>query len=132
MCMLLSHFRCALLCATPWTIVCQASLSMGFFRQECWSGLPCPPPGVFLTQGSNTHLLDLLICRQVLYHQCHLGRQSSIKHSNLVLLEQVRFWIVLNFWVALFIFCTVTQADLDLRFILLGQKKRKKIPWNNF
>ena len=31
--------------ATPWTIVLQAPLSMGFFRQEYWSGLPCPPPG---------------------------------------------------------------------------------------
>ena len=28
---------------TPWTIVCQAPLSMGFSRQEHWSGLPCPP-----------------------------------------------------------------------------------------
>ena len=26
--------------ATPWTIACQASLSMGFSRQEYWSGLP--------------------------------------------------------------------------------------------
>ena len=30
--------------ATPWTIDCQASLSMGFPRQEYWSGLPFPPP----------------------------------------------------------------------------------------
>ena len=30
---------------TLWTIACQASLSMGFSRQEYWSGLPCPPPG---------------------------------------------------------------------------------------
>ena len=31
---------------TPWTVACQAPLSMGFFsRQEYWSGLPCPPPG---------------------------------------------------------------------------------------
>jgi len=30
---------------TPWTVACQASLSMGFSRQEYWSGLPCPPPG---------------------------------------------------------------------------------------
>ena len=29
--------------AVPWTIVCQASLSMGFPRQEHWSGLPFPP-----------------------------------------------------------------------------------------
>ena len=31
--------------ATPWTVVCQGPLSMGFFRQEYWSGLLCPPPG---------------------------------------------------------------------------------------
>ena len=28
--------------ATPWTIACQAPLSMGFPRQEYWSGLSCP------------------------------------------------------------------------------------------
>ena len=36
-------------CPTPrltlWTVARQAPLSMGFFRQEYWSGLPCPPPG---------------------------------------------------------------------------------------
>ena len=31
--------------ATPWTVACQAPLSMGFPRQKYWSGLPCPPPG---------------------------------------------------------------------------------------
>ena len=34
-----------LLFATPWTSVHQTLLSMGFFRQEYWSGLSCPPPG---------------------------------------------------------------------------------------
>ena len=28
-----------------WTVAHQAPLSMGFSRQENWSGLPCPPPG---------------------------------------------------------------------------------------
>ena len=28
-----------------WTVSCQVPLSMGFSRQEYWSGLPCPPPG---------------------------------------------------------------------------------------
>ena len=41
----LSHFACVWLFATPWTFACQAPLSMGFSRQEYWSGLPCPPPG---------------------------------------------------------------------------------------
>ena len=37
----LSHVRCFV---TPWTIVCQDSLSMGLPRHEYWSGLPFPPP----------------------------------------------------------------------------------------
>ena len=30
---------------TPWTVACQAPLSVGFSRQEYWSGLPFPSPG---------------------------------------------------------------------------------------
>ena len=30
---------------TPWTVAGQVPPSMGFSRQEYWSGLPCPPPG---------------------------------------------------------------------------------------
>ena len=41
----LSHFSYAQLFATLWTVAHQASLSMGFSRQEYWSGLPCPLPG---------------------------------------------------------------------------------------
>ena len=29
---------------TPWTVTDQAPVSMEFFRQEYWSGLPCPSP----------------------------------------------------------------------------------------
>ena len=38
----LSHVR---LFATPWTVAYQAPPSMGFSRQECWSGLPFSSPG---------------------------------------------------------------------------------------
>ena len=31
--------------ATLWTVALQAPRSMGFSRQEYWTGLPCPPPG---------------------------------------------------------------------------------------
>ena len=37
--------------ATPWTAACQAPLSMGFPRQECWRGLSFPPPGFRLHPG---------------------------------------------------------------------------------
>ena len=50
-----SHYTCAYICVctlshtwlfvTPWTVNCQAPLSMEFSRQEYWSGLPFLPPG---------------------------------------------------------------------------------------
>ena len=42
---MLSRFSHVRLFATPWTVAHQVPLSMGFFRQEYWSGLPFPPPG---------------------------------------------------------------------------------------
>ena len=36
---------CVRLFATPWTVAYPGSLSMGFFRHECWSRLPFPYPG---------------------------------------------------------------------------------------
>ena len=41
----LSHFNRVQLFVTPWAVARQASLSMGFSRQDYWSGLPFPPPG---------------------------------------------------------------------------------------
>ena len=75
----LSHFSCVRLCATLWTIACQAPLSMGFSKQEYWSGLPCPPPGDFLNPGIEPESLDVsCIDRYVLYHQRHLGSPHYI------------------------------------------------------
>ena len=41
----MSHFSGIQLFVTPWTVSCQAPLSMGFSRQEYWTKLPFPPPG---------------------------------------------------------------------------------------
>ena len=46
--------------ATLWTVPCQASLSMGFSRQEYWSGLSCPPPGDLPDTGVSPRLSCLL------------------------------------------------------------------------
>ena len=50
--------------AALWTSAHQAVLSMGFFKQEYWSGLPFPPPGVLPTEEPNSHLLH---CGLILY-----------------------------------------------------------------
>ena len=77
--LILSLFSSVQLFATPWVVAYQAPLSMGFFWQEYWSGLPCPSP---------KNLPDLGIepasfmnpDRQVgsLYHQRHLGSPNFI------------------------------------------------------
>ena len=48
---LLSRFSCVWLFATPWTIASQVPLSMGFAKQEYWSGLPLPFSGDLPDQG---------------------------------------------------------------------------------
>ena len=47
----LSHCSHVRLFATPCTVACQAPLSMGFSRQEYWSGLPFPPPADLSNPG---------------------------------------------------------------------------------
>ena len=47
---------CIQLFATLWTVACQAPLSVGFFRQEYWSGLPDPPPD-----------MDIYMCTKQVY-----------------------------------------------------------------
>ena len=67
--MLLSCFSCAQLCETLWTTACQAPLSMGFSRQECWSGLPCPPPGDLPKPGTELRFSALQADSLLLSHQ---------------------------------------------------------------
>ena len=50
----LSRFSHVQLSGTPWTVACKAPLSMGFSRQEYWSGLLCPPPGDLPNLGFET------------------------------------------------------------------------------
>ena len=47
----LSCFSHAWLFTALWTVACRAPLSMGFSRQEYWSGLPCPPSGALPDPG---------------------------------------------------------------------------------
>ena len=52
--------------ATPWTVACQASLSMRFSRQQYWSGLPFPLPEDLPDPRIEPHVCCL--GRQILYH----------------------------------------------------------------
>ena len=56
MCIQAQSLTCAQLFVTLWTVTLQALLSMGFSRQENWSELPFPCPGIFPSQGLNPRL----------------------------------------------------------------------------
>ena len=56
--------------ATPWTVACQAPLTIGFSRQNTGVGWHSLLLGFFLTQGSK---LSLLHCRKILYHLSYQG-----------------------------------------------------------
>ena len=56
---LLKLLSCVWLFATPWTVAYQAPLSMGFPRQEYWSGLPFPSPGDLPDPGIKPRSLAL-------------------------------------------------------------------------
>ena len=98
---------------TPWTVAHQASLSMGFSRQEYWGVLPFPPPGDLPTQGSNLHLLH---CRQILFWWVTGEAYNYVKTS-------------LCFWES---FAGLCRGDIitDLKFTLsfegTEEKKNKR------
>ena len=83
-CYSLSHVQ---LLATPWTVTCQAPLSMKFSRQEYRSGLLFPSPGDLLNP-------DLLNCRQILYHLSHHGSPLYFPFSGLNQFEKGDFCYV--------------------------------------
>ena len=58
---------------TPWTVDWQAPLSMGFPRQEYWSGLPFPPPGYLPNLGIEPMSLASLAWQADSLLLSHLG-----------------------------------------------------------
>ena len=61
--------------ATPWTVANQAPLSMGFSRQEYWSGLPFPSPGDLPNPGIEP--------RSPAFQADALTSESSIGENNI-------------------------------------------------
>ena len=66
---MLRHFSHVWLCVSLWTIAYQVPLSMGFSRQEYWSGCHFLLQGIFLTQGSNWGYLHWQVYSLPLSHQ---------------------------------------------------------------
>ena len=92
----LSCFKHVQLSVTLWFVAYQASLSIGFSRQEYWSGLPCPPPWDLPDPGMELASLYIsCIGRQVLYPCCHLGSSGSC-HTTMQISHNYTY--IPSFW----------------------------------
>ena len=108
----LSHVQ---LFVTPWTVAHQASLSMEFFRQESWSGLPCPSPGHLsdpgIKPGPPALLADSLLSEpwgepSIYTPMCahvHMGLRWASRFGQKLLLVSIVSWQIS--WSQLKVYC---------------------------
>ena len=88
---MLSRFSCVGLFVTPWTVIGQAPLLMGFYRQEYWSGLTYPPPGGLPdSRIEPTSLID----RQVLLPLAPPGICITIYFIFIYIIYKYRLYII--------------------------------------
>ena len=92
---------------TPWTVACQAPLSMGFPRQEYWSGLPFPPPGDLSDPGIKTLSPALAGIFLPLSYQ-GTGTKST---STLILNSQSPEWQKINAYCLHYPVCGIVIAS---------------------
>ena len=85
----LSRSSCVRLFVTPWTVAGQTLLSVGFFRQEHWSGLSFPPPGHLPWPRDQTHI-SCISCRMDSLSGCH--RRSMERGKNIALIRIWKSW----------------------------------------
>ena len=91
------------LIAKPWTVACQASLSMGFSRQEYWSGLPFPSgdlPNPGIEVGSPALQADSLPT-EVQGKLCAVIMQNERQGSEIISLVSQKCIIIIIFFFVL-------------------------------
>ena len=89
---LLSHLQ---LFATPWTVACQAPPSMGFSRQEYWSGVPLPSPILIC-------IIYIIGKKQQCYFHCESESCSVVSDSVIpwtvgILQARILEWVAFPF-----------------------------------
>ena len=88
-----SRFSCVWLLATPWIVFHQAPLSMGFSRQEYWSGLPWPPPGDLPDPGIECTSPTMPVDSYPLSYQgCHIWPLTSSCDGWVMVERSDRMW----------------------------------------
>ena len=101
-------FSCIRLFVILWPLVLQAPLSVGFSRQEYWSGLPCPPPGELpVSYSCSSILYSLQIWDSALY--CDPHKLKWLIHKSLY----NHFYI----WLCLYVFHHILKIKKEMACI---------------
>ena len=106
---------CVRLFVTLWTLACKPPLSMGFSRQEYWSGLPCPPPGDLPDPGikpASLRLLHWQVGSSPLHHQ------GSNHPSRMWNYTSFWFWFALPWWWMMLSYFSCVCLHFDYKYIL--------------
>ena len=131
--------------AHTWTVAYQAPLSMELSRQEYWNGLHVLLQGIFLIQGLNPNILNLLHCRQILYLwvpvEALRNKIISVKFFLLKIFEKIDrqrdsivshdsifWWIFLK---NLFSYANFLKETLCLSLFNLQKKAHKILEYKN-
>ena len=90
--------------ATPWTVSCQAPLSMGFSRREYWSGVPCPLPGHLPDPGMEAASLRSPALRgRLLATSATQGAHETYKYIHILHTIRIVLYIVFCFFHCMYI-----------------------------
>ena len=119
--------------ATPWTVAHQAPPSMGFSRQEYWSGLPFPFPGDLPDPGieprSPAFQADTLTSKLPGKPFKHLGKCKCVSCWTWPLLTDKNWWWSLKWWHfssgILYIHTEVISGPLELLLLWVQHKEGK-------
>ena len=102
---------------TPWTVTCQAPLSLGFSRQEYWSGLPFPSPGDLPNPGiesrspalqADSLLTKLVVLYSLTQTSMHWNRHVMVFLDSRILYHLLNLIIPNKFLVTLKVIIILT------------------------
>ena len=123
---------CAWLFVTIWTVVFQAPLSVGCFRQEFWSGLPFSSSRNLLTQRLNSYFLyrQEIIC--LLSHQGSPFWYGLLLNSLLNLLQHCFHFMFCFFWpIGMWDLNSLTMDQTHTHCVWsLNQWTTREAPWS--
>ena len=120
---MLSRFSHVRLFANPWTVAHQAPRSMGFSREEYWSGCHFLLQGIFTTQGSNLRLLCLLHWQTGSLPLMLPGKPVEMYYFK-------KFSLLLHFFANIFFLSGFYWVTL-LRYELIRDYDSETISWLN-